>query len=361
MPRARRSSLLLVFAATASVSLGLSCGRTEVLRPPPVDAGHDAGVDAGEIDAGVDAGFDAGIDAGFGAGVVDAGRACDIEAHTLRGQGQTPIDILFVVDNSCSMADDQRALAANSASFFDSFSKTQADYHIGVITTDASDRYPGVLGAPFITAATPNVQSVFRDQIMVGDMGSGWERALMTAYDAVREPTLTYNKGFIRPGADFAIVFLGDEDDQSNVSVSRFVTAVNKLKGPDSTVTVAAIVGLKPAGPPNYQCNAEQIAGWRIVDFATEWGDNGLLAVCTDDYATTLKRISGHLVEARCTMNLTTQVDFSQGVHVTVNGVHASWVFHPANGQAPFGSIEISPCPMGGGEVVVSYDDLRCP
>ena len=51
-------------------------------------------------------------------------------------QRNAVVDILWVIDNSTSMADDQKALAANFSSFIGFLSATNVDYHIGVVDSD---------------------------------------------------------------------------------------------------------------------------------------------------------------------------------------------------------------------------------
>ena len=46
------------------------------------------------------------------------------------------VDVLMVVDNSCSMAEEQDKLAANFASFIEAFEGIDVDWQIGVVTTD---------------------------------------------------------------------------------------------------------------------------------------------------------------------------------------------------------------------------------
>jgi len=54
------------------------------------------------------------------------------------------VDILLVVDNSCSMAPYQTKLASNFQSFIQFFVDVDVDYHIGVTTTTVSTgSYPG--------------------------------------------------------------------------------------------------------------------------------------------------------------------------------------------------------------------------
>ena len=46
------------------------------------------------------------------------------------------VDVLMVVDNSCSMFEEQDKLAANFSGFIDAFDGTDVDWQIGVVTTD---------------------------------------------------------------------------------------------------------------------------------------------------------------------------------------------------------------------------------
>ena len=51
------------------------------------------------------------------------------------------VDILLVVDNSCSMIDEQAKLADNFQSFIDAFIEADVDYQIGVVTTDQEQEH----------------------------------------------------------------------------------------------------------------------------------------------------------------------------------------------------------------------------
>jgi hypothetical protein len=73
---------------------------------------------------------------------------CTPEVHTDTIKQVLPaeIDILWVVDNSCSMSDKQQKLADNFPVFLDWFLGSNIDYHIGVVSTDMSDtRHTGKL------------------------------------------------------------------------------------------------------------------------------------------------------------------------------------------------------------------------
>ncbi len=55
-------------------------------------------------------------------------------------QVQVPeVDILWVVDNSCSMYEEQTGIAQNNPVFMDFFLGSGLDYHIGIVSTDMDD------------------------------------------------------------------------------------------------------------------------------------------------------------------------------------------------------------------------------
>ncbi|HGG58081.1 MAG TPA: VWA domain-containing protein, partial [Nannocystis exedens] len=51
-------------------------------------------------------------------------------------EGNREVDVLFVIDNSGSMAEEQALLAANFEAFVDELDAVDANYRIGIITTD---------------------------------------------------------------------------------------------------------------------------------------------------------------------------------------------------------------------------------
>ncbi|MBK8012413.1 MAG: VWA domain-containing protein [Deltaproteobacteria bacterium] len=196
----------------------------------------------------------------------------------------TPADILFVVDNSGSMADEQENLALN----FDAFIRNIAgsgDYQIAVVTTDLDEggtERAGVRTHQFspqnppaqwtsddsatacsaiqiehgcfrgpdatlriVSSSMPaeEQKSVFADNVRVGSCGSGTEQGL-AAMLAALEKSSGCNTGFLRDEANLVIIFVSDENDNSTGSVDSFVDAIAAYKpGGYAQVRVASIVG----------------------------------------------------------------------------------------------------------------------
>ncbi len=190
--------------------------------------------------------------------------------------GHVKTDILFVVDDSGSMSEEQTNLANNLGAFITRLESLPIvdDYQIGVTTTDvenfngstqfaAGRPYPqGALVAvtpnspgSFVYSATaypathgwggnrllakgsPTLQADFNANVRVGTSGSGKEqpfRAIRLALeDRIADGT---NAGFLRPGARLAIFVLSDEDDCSD---SAHVIATTDPPGNDQCHTLS--------------------------------------------------------------------------------------------------------------------------
>jgi hypothetical protein len=173
-------------------------------------------------------------------------------------------DILFVVDDSGSMSDNQANLAASLDTFITALaaSPVQNEFRIAVTNTSiegfktsatatpaqaytagpaAGVPYPdgavvaitqvggvGVSGDfiydagtstwggnRILDAGTTSLQQDFRANVLVGTRGSGREQPFRAARLALTSRLADANAGFLRPGARLAVFFLTDEDDCS--------------------------------------------------------------------------------------------------------------------------------------------------
>jgi hypothetical protein len=207
------------------------------------------------------------------------------------------IDLLWVIDNSGSMADKQAKLAASFQRFIDEFSRGDVDYHIAVTTTDVFANTAGSSGTfygtpPIITSADDDPLSEFQQNVKVGILGSGNEEgfaACKAALDQVNNSNAPITQArqscengcsgntdcvsncdannepqFLRPDAYLYVIFVSDDEDHSEsdaVYWSRYLETVKGL-GNEEEVTASAIVG-DADGPP---CDAR--AGIRYTQVA---------------------------------------------------------------------------------------------
>ena len=142
-----------------------------------------------------------------------------------------PIDILWVIDNSGSMATSQQQVATNVASFINKFKQTNFDYRIAVTTTEAyrslatftgdsswsrfrnGNATGGASGFTIIAPETPQLENVFDLNIKQGVTGSADERGFQSLEAALLN--LDNQAEFPRAGALLAVIFLTDEEDFS--------------------------------------------------------------------------------------------------------------------------------------------------
>ena len=186
------------------------------------------------------------------------------DAYNQEDMRPRKVDILFVVDNSGSMEQEQRNLATNFSNFINNIRQTAADFRIAIVTTDASwhtcmhsnqnavqcinllrnqglkQPYDFEIDGPFgsgrfeayhtfshsnpkcLTPTTPDLERVFAENIQVGIDGSGFEKGLMTMKTAL-ELANTPGSGndcngepFLRHDAILAVVVVSDEEDCSH-------------------------------------------------------------------------------------------------------------------------------------------------
>ena len=169
-------------------------------------------------------------------------------------QVTTPeVDILWIIDDSGSMAEEQQKLRDNFPEFMRFFLDSGLDYHIGVVSTDTDNNKAGKLrgagGYTYIDPNTPNPIALFSDMASLGTLGSFDEKARKAAYMALTDPLVDgFNAGFYRDVASLHMIVISDENDYSGNDPTRneFVSWAEALKPDADRVTFSAIVG--PAG-----------------------------------------------------------------------------------------------------------------
>ena len=156
-------------------------------------------------------------------------------------QGQTSVDLLFVIDNTYGMQPVQSALAAGIGTVLQRMGLARMDWRIGVISSDlgidphsgpgctvqGGDRAelqskPRTAGCapppgPYITANNvADPAAAFQCIALLGSAGCGFERpfdAALRAVDPATQPVL--NKGFLRDTALLMVIWVTNEDDCS--------------------------------------------------------------------------------------------------------------------------------------------------
>lgn len=209
----------------------------------------------------------------------------------------TEVDILLVVDNSCSMGDEQTQLSQGFDRFVEYFEVADVDYHIGVTTTDMEQdrgRLHSAGGPSFITPQTANPAEVFRDNVQVGIDGWPWEKGLASGAHALSDDLAEgENAGFLRDDALLSVIFISDEEDASPYGVNSYINYFLNLKNSArrDAFNASALVGIDPDTLEPADCvqgtgnpPGGAAAAFRYHDVAIQTG--GVVAsICADDFS----------------------------------------------------------------------------
>jgi hypothetical protein len=248
----------------------------------------------------------------------------NVHEDTYAQTSASAVDVLWVIDNSGSMAPRQQNLARNFSSFMDIFTRGSIDYRLAVTTTDVFVQQGNFVGSPaIISPQTPDPIDTFGANVQVGDNGSSYSPGFEPAQLAISRQTqlnaqLTQeilqcqngcNSGdttcqsncssqfpvqFLRPGAYLYIVVVTDQDDHSPEDVYYYYRYFEDAQGigNDATVLFSAITGLSNTN----SCNATLGASYIQMASLTngEYGD-----ICDAEFADTLQRLSTNAVGLR--------------------------------------------------------------
>ena len=150
---------------------------------------------------------------------------------------EPPSDILFSVDQSCSMSDDAALLASNFSTFISELSNYTTDWQIMIANADNGCNNGGIY-----TPTTPNYISSFDANIQTGGNGYNTERLLTIVSSAIENTDAgECNSGFLRPNAMLHIITVSDEPDQSSSGHSTYVNQIIAKKGSPDNVRISVI------------------------------------------------------------------------------------------------------------------------
>ena len=261
--------------------------------------------------------------------------------------------MLIVIDNSGSMAEEQKALAQNLDHLWNRIAIANADYHIAVTTTGmypftgGFDHCPGGAeggeGGRFfpvnnerprlLTPQTPDVRNVLFANTNVG-LCNYDERFLDPVLAALTDPLISSTKapgtpwpndgnaGFLRDDARLALLAVTDADDANDVvspaPVSDYVRRLAQVKkGALDLISFAGIVPLQP-------CKTAEGIGARYMEIARQL--NGHLEDICDlgNFANLLENSLGNLLLPLTSFPLSALPKDPQAIAVTVNGAAAT-------------------------------------
>lgn len=291
--------------------------------------------------------------------VLPGPRPWENEVHTdrIRQVSQPSVDVLWVVDDSGSMYDEQVALSANFPVFFDFFDGSGLDFHIGVVSTDMSAMHrSGKLvefeGQNFIDPDTLDAARIFEGMAMLGTRGSATEKGIDATWTALEVERDGHNAGFLRDDSSVHVVVVSDEGDFSTqVTPNELGAYLNGLRTDPDDVSFSSIVSPQPVCRSAATPGLEYVAVTQMVG-GIEW------SICDEDWSDVLRRL-GIQASGLKREYFLTQLPVPHTIQVTVvdRGEERTflqdvdWLYDPVRNSIRF--LEYVPNPLS--EIVIDY------
>lgn len=283
-------------------------------------------------------------------------------------------DILFVVDDSCSMDDEQASLGPQLGQFLSYANSQSIDYQIAVTTTDVffpnptgpyqggkQGKFVQASGVKIINRTTPNAGSVFNSMVTsLGSNGSGDERGLEAAYLALTDPLInTWNAGFLRADAALAVIVVSDEEDHSTRPTTFYDNFFRNIKGfqNGSLFSFSSVIVPPGVNPSCSSGGAERGIRYAAVSQST----GGIVeSICTVNWGQTLANIGLNTFGLKRRFYLSSQ-PVPVTISVKVNGAtipntggggQVNWAYDQSTNSVDFQTVAVPPA---GATIEITY------
>lgn len=227
--------------------------------------------------------------------------------------GIPPVDVMFLIDQSCSMEEDNKDDIQNGIPGFISTLQTVADWQLVQITKHDACANGGIMDS-----STPNASNLLINNAFTGTgggLGGAYltEQLLKLASNALAQTGPGQcNAGFLRPGALLHIIVASDEKEQSGTNWSNWLADYRTYVSAPDLVKVSAIADF------NKNCgDGSGAGGYEDIALAT---GGSLLNICSANWGAQLTDIAADVLAGIRTYNLSDPA-IEGTIEVTVNGV----------------------------------------
>ncbi len=287
-----------------------------------------------------------------GPNVSNRDARCVEETFSQNAAQTKKLDIVWVIDNSGSMQDEQDSLGTNFDAFINNFITKDVDFKMAVTTTDASTpakKGEMVFGSSTLltSAKARENENKFKDDfknlVRVGTSGSGNERGLEGAEGFMTK----YASTFLRPDAYLAVVILSDEEDQSANSVDYYTDLLKSNKSSDGLVKVYSIVDVTMSN-----VGGQGVSTGYLRYHAASSNTAGSTLDIRDNFAASLASMGDSIINLLDSFAMGNDI-VTGSLKVYVNGVESTdYTYDSASRSIKFDNAHI---PAVGSEIKVYY------
>jgi len=335
-----------------------------------------------------------------GSGTIDPNLLPAVsDAAILRANSK--VDVLWIVDSSGSMREEQTYLGQNFSSFISQLSRSNGDFQVGVTSTDVCDpgapslvplatRYcptldgtasshlrgylVGANGSRVLKPLTPDLTTKFVTYANVGVSGSSFEHGLTAAKMAIQKSLAGQNEGFVRPDAHLAVIVVSDEEDDGiglgmddvytgmnyiaagstsyRYTADDFIRDATAMKGAGK-FSVSAITGTRQAdGSICTSAHSQpREEGTQYISAARKTG--GIVqSICDTNWSASLSTI-GQDIAAQSSQVALSRQPYEPTIRVFVNGAESThWTYSRGNNSVKF---NVGFLPAAGSQIRVDY------
>lgn len=246
------------------------------------------------------------------------------------------IDILFVVDESGSMDDEQAILQQSMQGFYEELISEKfinLQWRVGIKSTDNTDG--GVYDYVDWTSQNPLFElSTLTMLLSENDKEAGFSSALWSMSNDV---------DFHRKNADLLIIYISDEEEQTDIEIGEYNSLISLFKEEPFIVTESAIVATYES---ETRCSQADM-GKRYIEVSEVVVD-----LCdTQNWIKTLEYAAEHIPTLNTTWYLTEVPLDSENIQVEINGIPTSnWLY-----SSDKNAIILNDPPATGSYVAVAY------
>jgi hypothetical protein len=284
-------------------------------------------------------------------GCIDYGVHREMIRDSFQQTGrEAGVDILWVLDNSATMAEEQALLVEQAGAFSVLLGQLAIDFRLGLVTTDMDGETAGRLVAPYLSNDTPGLDAAFAallDQRTEGSRDEQGFPAAMAAADPAGKDA------FGRAEADLEVVFLSDEDDHSGMTAEQVLRALRDQR-PRAAVKANAVVGDAPDGCFSPHAAADPGIAYLQAQASSEGQRE---SICDADYGAMFGRLALAVLDLTDRFALS-RVPSLSTLEVDVDGalIHQrdqdGWRYDPGDNSIVFDGYAVPP---PGAAITVRY------